>query len=239
MTALSKNARIAGLLYIVSSLFGLVRLIYIPNTLIVDGDASATANNIAGHEMLFRFGIVSYLICSTLWIFVVLALYRLLKGVDQPLAVLMVILGGLMIVPIFFVNAANDAGALLFARGADFLSVFDKPQRNAFVMVFLHLHHQLDLVWAITGGLWLIPLGLLVYRSGFLPRFLGVWLIIACFGYLAFSFTGFLFPAYEDKVWRLVQPVLLAEVALMLWLLIMGARSSPKTATTRLDETSL
>ena len=238
MTALSKNARIAGLLYIVSSLFGLVRLIYIPNTLIVDGDASATASNIAAHEMLFRFGIVSYLICSTLWIFVALALYRLLKGVDQPLAMLMVILGGLMIVPIFFVNTANDAGALLFARGAHFLSVFDRPQRNAFVMVFLHLHHQLDLVWSITGGLWFIPLGLLVYRSRFVPRILGVWLIIACFGYLAISFTGFLFPAYEDKVWHLVQPVLLAEVALMLWLLIMGARSSPKTATTTKDSDS-
>jgi hypothetical protein len=231
MTSLSKNARVAGLLYIVSSLFGIVRLIYIPNTLIVDGDASATANNIAGHEMLFRFGIVSYLISSTLWIFVTLALYRLLKGVDQALAALMVILGGLMIVPIFFVNTANDAAALLFARGADFLAVLDKPQRNAFVMVFLHLHHQLDLVWSITGGLWLIPLGLLVYRSRFLPRILGVWLMIACFGYLALSFTGFLFPAYEDKVWKFAQPVMLAELAFMLWLVIMGAREQRLAAT--------
>jgi hypothetical protein len=231
MTSLSKKARVAGLLYIVSSLFGIVRLIYIPNTLIVDGDASATANNIAGHELLFRFGIVSYLISSTLWIFVTLALYRLLKGVDQTLAVLMVILGGLVIVPIFFVNTANDAAALLFARGADFLSVLNQPQRNAFVMVFLHLHHQLDLVWSITGGLWLIPLGLLVYKSRFLPRILGVWLMIACFGYLALSFTGLLFPAYEDRVWKFAQPVLLAELAFMLWLVIMGTREQRLAAT--------
>ena len=224
MTSLSRNARVAGLLYIVSSLFGIVRLIYIPNALIVNGDASATANNIAGHELLFRFGIVSYLVSSALWIFVTLALYQLLKGVDQALAVLMVILGGLMVVPIFFVNAANDAGALLFARDADFLSVLDKPQRNAFVMVFLYLHHQLDLVWGITGGVWLIPLGLLVYRSRFLPRLLGVWLMIACFAYLGFTFTGLMFPAYEDKVWRFAQPVMLAEVAFMLWLVIMGAK---------------
>lgn len=227
MTSLSKNARVAGLLYIVSSLFGVVRLIYIPNALIVEGNASATANNIAGHELLFRFGIVSYLISSALWIFVTLALYRLLKGVDQALAVLMVILGGLMVVPIFFVNTANDAAALLFARGADFLSVFGQPQRDAFVMVFLHLHHQLDLVWAVTGGLWLIPLGLLVYRSRFLPRILGVWLMIACFAYLAFSFTGLMFPAYEDKVWKFAQPVMLAELAFMLWLVIMGAKEKP------------
>ena len=230
MTSLSRNARVAGLLYIVSSLFGIVRLIYIPNALIVNGDASATANNIASHELLFRFGIVSYLVSSVLWIFVTLALYRLLKGVDQALALLMVILGGLTGVPIFFVNTANDAAALLFARGADFLSVLDMPQRNAFVMVFLHLHHQLDLVWSITGGLWFIPLGLLVYRSRFLPRILGVWLMIACFAYLAFSFTGLMFPAYEDKVWKFAQPVLLAEVAFMLWLVIMGVREKPFAA---------
>ncbi len=70
MTSLSKNARVAGLLYIVSSVFGIVRLIYIPSTLLVSGNAAATANNIAKHEWLFRFGIVSYLLCSALWIFV-------------------------------------------------------------------------------------------------------------------------------------------------------------------------
>lgn len=230
MTSLSKNARIAGLLYIVSSLFGIVRLIYIPHTLIVDGDATATASNIASHELLFRFGIVSYLICSALWIFVTLALYRLLKGVDQALAVLMVILGSLVVTPIFFVNAATDAAALLFARGADFVSVLDKPQRNAFVMAFLHLHHQLDLAWAVIGGLWFIPLGVLVYRSRFLPRILGVWLMVACFAYLSYSFTGLLFPAYEDKVWKFAQPLLLAELALMLWLVIMGAKEKQLAA---------
>jgi len=223
MTPLSKNARIAGLLYIVGSLFGIVRLAYIPSTLLVHGNAAATVSNITAHEALFRFGIVSYLLCGGLWIFVTLALYRLLKGVDQTLALLMVILGSLMVTPIFFVNTANDAAALLFARGADFLSVFDKPQRDAFAMLFLNLHHQLDLAINLWG-VWLIPFGLLVYRSRFLPRLLGVWLIVACFAYLALSFSGFLFPAYEDKVWRFAQPVLFAEVAIMLWLTIMGAK---------------
>src|SRR5262249_2105765 len=119
MTPLSKNARVAGFLYILGSLFGMVRLIYIPSTLIVHGNAVATANNIAAHESLFRFGIVSYLLCGALWIFVTLTLYRLLQGVDQTLAVLMVMLGGLMVTPLFFVNTVNDAAALLFARGAD------------------------------------------------------------------------------------------------------------------------
>lgn len=222
MTSLSKNARVAGLLYILSSLFGMVRLIYVPNVLFVHGNAAATASNIAGHELLFRFGIVSYLLCNALWIFVMLALYQLLKGVDQALAALMVILS-LMVTPISFVNIANDIAALLFARGADFLSVFDKAQREALVMLFLNLHHQLDLAWELLGVSF-IPFGLLVYRSRFLPRILGVWLMIASFAYMALSFTGLLFPGYEDKVIRFAQPVLFAEVAIMLWLAIMGVR---------------
>lgn len=222
MTSLSKNARVAGLLYILSSLFGMVRLIYVPNVLFVHGNAAATASNIAGHELLFRFGIVSYLLCNALWIFVMLALYQLLKGVDQALAVLMVILS-LMVTPISFVNIANDIAALLFARGADFLSVFDKAQREALVMLFLNLHHQLDLAWELLGVSF-IPFGLLVYRSRFLPRILAVWLMIASFAYMALSFTGLLFPGYEDKVIRFAQPVLFAEVAIMLWLAIMGVR---------------
>ena len=224
MTSLSKKARVAGLLYIVASVVGVLRLLYIPTALIVSGNAAATANNIATHESLFRLGIVSGLLSSALWIFVPLALYRLLNDVDQALAILMVILGSLMQVPLFFVNSVTDTAALLFARGADFLSVFDKPQRDAFAMLFVNLHHELDLANAIFWGLWLLPFGLLVYRSRFLPRFLGVWLMIGCFGYLAFSFAGFLFPAYEDKVFTMAQPLMWGEVATMLWLVIMGAK---------------
>src|SRR5437763_3375976 len=231
MTSLSKNARVAGLLYILASMVGVVRLLYIPTILIVHGNATATANNIVAHESLFRLGIVSQLLASVLWLFVPLALYRLLKDVDQGLAVLMVILGSLMQVPIFFVNSLTDVAALLFARGTDFLSAVDKPQREAFVMLFLNLHHHLDLANAIFWGLWLLPLGLLVYKSRFLPRLLGVWLVIACFGWLAFSLTGLLLPRYEDKAFAISQPFTLGELAMMLWLVIMGARGP------RLDET--
>ena len=223
MTSLSTKARVAGLLYIVASLVGFLRLIYIPNALIVSGNAAATANNIASHESLFRWGIVSYLIAGVLFFFVTLALYRLLAGVDRGLAVLMVILGGLIPTTIFVVNTVTDAGALLFVRGADSLSVFDKPQRDASAMLFLNLHHHLDLANAIFWGLWLIPLGLLVYRSRFLPRFLGVWLMVGCFAYVAFSVTGLLFPSLEDKVFTIGQPFMLGEVATMLWLVIRGA----------------
>lgn len=232
MTSLSKNARVAGLLYVVGSLFGVVRLVYIPSHLFVHGDSAATAGNIVNHEMLFRFGMVTYLIGSAMWIFVTLALYRLFKCVNQTLAVFMVILGSLMVTPLFFANTVNDAAALLFARGATFVSVFDKVQREAFVTLFLNLHHQLELANEIFWGLWLIPLGLLAYKSRFLPRILGVWLMVGCLGYLMLSLTGFLYPTYEDKIFTLSQPFTLSEVAFMLWLVIMGAKEPRLAAAT-------
>jgi hypothetical protein len=221
MTSLTERARLAGLLYIFFSIFGFIRLIYIPSKLVVAGNAAATASNIAAHETLFRFGIFSYLFGAVGWLFVTLALHRLLKDVDHGLAVLMVILGSLMTVPIFFMNSVNDVAALLFARG-DFLSIWDKPQRDALTMLFLRLHHYGDLVNEIFWGLWLIPFGLLVYRSRFLPRILGAWLIAGCFGYLALSVTGLLFPAYENHAFVYTQPLMLSELAVMLWLIIRG-----------------
>ncbi len=141
MTSLSKNARIAGLLYL-TLLAAPLRLIYIPSKLFVSGNASATADNIAAHETVFRLGIASELFTATITIFLTLALYRLFKDVDECVARLVVILGALMVTPIYFLNTINDAAALLFARGADFLSVFDKPQRDAMAMLFLRLHGQ-------------------------------------------------------------------------------------------------
>jgi len=226
MSSLSKNARVAGFFYL--TLLGApLRLIYIPSTLFVTGNATATANNIAAHELLFRFGIVADLLTATMAIFLTLALYRLLKEVDQGLAVLMVILGSLMSAPIYFVNTVNDVAALLLVRGGDFLSVFDKPQRDAFAMLFLRLHHHGVLANEILWGLWLFPFGLLVYRSHFLPRILGVLLIINGFAYVAVSLTGFLLPQYESMVGNSVFPAMLGELAIMLWLVIMGAKQQP------------
>ena len=223
--SLTRNpGRIAGFLYLILVVFAPFRLIYIPSKLFVHGNATTTASNIAAHEFLFRLGILSDLLCGTVLIFLVLALYRLLKGVDQNLAVLMVILGGMLPATIDFLNVLNDAAALLLVRGADFLSVFEKPQRDALAMLFLRLHHQEVLAAEILWGLWLFPLAILVYRSRFLPRFLGVWLIINGFAYLTISFTGLLVPQYEGMVSDYAFPALLGEIAIMLWLVIKGAK---------------
>jgi len=230
MSSTHNPGRVAGFLYLLLGVAAPFRLIYIPSALFVHGDATLTAENIAAHESLFRLGIVSELFCGTILIFLALALYRLFKGVDSNHAVLMVILGGLMPATIDFLNVLNDAAALVLVRGADFLCVFEKPQRDALAMLFLRLHQQEIVAAEILWGLWLSPLGVLVFRSGFLPRFLGVWLIINCFAYLAMSLTGLLLPRYEDRVSSIAFPALLGEIALMLWLVIKGAKPRPLVA---------
>lgn len=229
MTPLSRNARVAGLLYLVASAVGVLRLIVIPGRLFVTGDAAVTAGNIAAHEGLFRLGIVSYVLSAALWLFVPLALYRLLHMVDRELAVLMVILGSLVQVPLFLVNSVTDAGALLFVRGTDVASAFSQPHREAFASILLDLHHHLDLVNAVFWGLWLFPFGILVYRSRFLPRIIGVWLILAGCGWLSYSMAGLLSPGLDDVVNTYIQPLTLGEVVAMFWLLVVGAREHPGT----------
>ena len=230
MPSIKRNARIAGVLYILLGVFAPLRLVYIPNVLLVRGNATATASNIAAHELLFRLGIVSDLLAGTVAIFAVLALYRLLRPVQESHAALMVILGALMVTPIYFVNVLNDVATLLLVRGPEFLSVFSKPQRDALAMLFLQLHHHGILANQIFWGLWLFPFGLLVFRSGFLPRILGAWLIIGGVAYLAMSFTGLLFPQYERVVSNIVFPGTVGELAMMLWLLIVGAKERPAVA---------
>ena len=230
MSSTRNPGRVAGFLYLLLVVIGPLRLIYIPSKLFVHENATATVNNIAAHEWLFRFGMVGDLVGAVILIFLVLAFYRLFKGVDQYLAVLVVILGGVMPALIYFVNVVSDAGALMVVRGAGFLSVFDKPQRDALVMLLLRLHDHQNTAAEILWGAWLFPLAILVYRSRFLPRFLGLWLIINGFAYVILSFTGLLLPQYQGKVFLISQPALFGELALMLWLVIKGAKPQPLDA---------
>ena len=226
MSLIRNPGRVAGLLYLLLG-FSVVRPIYIAGALIVGNNATATANNIVAHETVFRLGIVSDLAAGIACILVALALYRVLKGVDLNLAVLMVILGGLMPAAIDSLNVLNDMAALMLARGGDFLSVVDKPQRDALAMLFLRVHDHGFLVSEVFAGLWLFPFGVLVYRSGFIPCIFGVLLIINGFSYVIISFTGFVVPTYADRVTRIVSPAFIGEGAIVLWLMIKGAQPQP------------
>jgi len=219
----NKPARIAGLLYLFITVTGLFNLIYVPGKLFVRGDAAATASNILAHQSLWRINIAIGVVSNLGFVFLALALYHLLKDVSKWQARIMLVLV-LVQVPQAFLDEVNQLAALVLARGADFLSVFDKPQRDALAMLFLKLNDQGTILSQAFWGIWLFPLGLLVFRSGFLPRFLGVWLIANGVAYLANSFAGLLLPQYLGIVSKITMPILLGEVAFMLWLVIMGAK---------------
>ena len=223
MRLTNNPGRVAGFWYVLLGLIGPLRLIYIPSKLFVHGNAAATASNIAAHEWLFRFGIVADLAGAVVLIFLVLAFYRLFEGVDRNLAIQVVIFGGVMPALIYFVGVVSDAGALMVVKGGDFLSAFDKPQRDALAMMFIRLRDQQNTAAEVLWGVWLLPLAMLVYKSRFLPRFLGVWLAINGAAYVILSLTGELLPQYQARVFNYGQPAFFAEVAIMLWLVIKGA----------------
>lgn len=222
--------RVAGLWYLMIVLIGPLRLIYIPGKLFVDGNAAATVTNIVAHQRLFRVGIVSDLICGVVLVLLTLAFYRLFRGVDQDLAVQVVIFGGIMPAVLNLVGVVGDIAALAIARGIDFLSVFSKPQLDALAMFMLNLRDHQYTAAEILWGVWLFPLGALIYKSRFMPRFLGVWLALGGVCYVALSLTGVMFPDYQGRVFKISQPAMFGELALMFWLLIKGARPLSQAA---------
>jgi hypothetical protein len=208
-------ARVAGLLYLMVIPLGIFAL-YVSSTLIVAGDSAATAANIRASETLFRLGMVSDMLAPIILMVVVLFLYRLLRPISKNLAVLMVmfLLAG---VPIALLNKLNQFAALHLVSGADYLTVFTPEQLQALMYQSLRLHNHGSHIAFIFWGLWLFPLGYLVFRSGFLPRILGVLLMVACLGYLIDSFAAFL--GYSVGIGLYTA---LGEALFPLWLLIKG-----------------
>jgi len=218
MNSINKTARIAGTLYLLLLPLGILGLILVQSTLIVTGDAATTASNILASESLFRISIVAALMIQIVNIFVALALYQVLKPVNKNIAALMVIfifLGA----PIAMLSEASRFAVLPILHNTDFLAVFTPDQLQALAYLFLDLHEYGIRVASIFWGLWLFPMGYLVYKSGFLPKILGILLIIGCFGYLADFFIAALFPALNLTV---SQFTFIGEITLPLWLLIKG-----------------
>jgi hypothetical protein len=219
-----RTARIAGVLYVLLALTGVFSLIYVPTTLVVFGDATATAENIRSSELLFRSGILSGLVSNVIFVFLVLALYRLLKETSHNQAILMVTLV-LISVATGFANTINQLGALIALSGADFLSVFKKPELDAIAYLFIRLNSWGIQIIQIFWGLWLFPFGLLVFKSGFIPKILGVLLMIAGFGYLLGSFMFQILPQYDDALSTFIMVLEMGELPIIFWLLIVGAKA--------------
>ena len=222
MNTNKKTARVAGFLYfiyIVATMFANVSR----TKLIVFGDAIATANNILASEWLFRIGFVSDVLAGVFFLLAAWALYVLLKPVNKNIALLFLLLnlGG---VAVQCINMLNLFSAVLLLSGADYLKVFQADQLQALAMLFLDLHKNGFMIAQLFYGVWLFPLGYLVFKSGYLPRILGIVLMVECFGWLMYPFQFFLFPSYGVISYLSFAVGFIGEFSLTLWLLIKGVK---------------
>ncbi len=225
--SLKKTARLAGLLYLLTAIIFPFGIIYVPAQIMVRGDVSATAHNILANEFLFRTGIVGNLVGQLIFVLLVLVLYRLLKQVNENQANLMralVIVG----VPMAFIGELFKVTSLMILKGG-ILESTDPGQMYDLVAILLKLSSYSTQMVQFYWGLWLIPFGYLVYRSGFIPRILGVLLILNGIAYILLCFTFLLFPDYLPIVGNIAMPfLLLGEIPILLWLLIVGVKVKPE-----------
>ena len=222
MQSVNKTARYAGFLYLLLAIFGGFAEFAVRQALIVPGDAAATAANITASAWTFRLGFVAELAGQVVFVLLVLALYRILQPVNRNQARLMVSLV-IVAVTITCLNMLNQFAALLILDGSDYLAVFTAAQVQALALLFLDLHHAGYLIAQVFFGLWLLPLGYLIVKSGFLPRLVGWLLIVAGLGYVADVLIFALFPGM-DLV--LSEFTFVGELVLLLWLLVKGVNGT-------------
>ncbi len=220
MNSNNKTARMAGLLYftyivtsIIGNLFGRF----------VSVDAQVTVNNILAHESLFRIGFVISLFSVVFFLLAAWYLYVLLKPINKNIALLFLLLnlGGFAI---WCFSMLNLFASLLLLSGADYLKALQPDQLQAQAMLFINLYKTGYIIAQIPYGIWLFPLGYLVFKSNFLPKTLGILLIVDCFGLLIYVCQRFLLPGYPAILYPCMAVSFIAELSLALWLLIMGAK---------------
>ncbi len=219
--SIKRTARLAGFLYLAHFVTFFLADNGVHSTAVGSVDVTATAHNIMASEWLFRIGFVNYLLTAVFFLLAAWALYVLLKPVNKDLALLFVLLnlGG---VAIWCISLLSEFAALLLLSGADYLKVFQADQLQALAILFLNLYKNGFMIAQILLNLWLFPLGYLVYKSGFLPRILGILLIIDGFAMLIWFFQFFFFPGYEVISTLGLAVGFIAEGSLCLWLLIKG-----------------
>ena len=223
MSSPKKTARIAGFLYLAHFVTFFLADNGVHSTAVGSIDVAETAHNIMAYERLFRIGFMSYLLTALFFFLAAWALYVLLKPVNKYLALLFVLLnlGG---VAIWSISLLCEFAALLLMSDVDYLQVFQTDQLQALAMLSLNLYQIGFMISQIILNLWLFPLGYLVFKSGFLPRILGILLIIDCFAMLTWFFQFFFFPGYEAISTLCLTEGFIAEGSLCLWLLIKGVK---------------
>ncbi|MFN8488918.1 MAG: DUF4386 domain-containing protein [Caldilineaceae bacterium] len=223
MDANNKTARMAGFLYLLYIVFHVSGDVIGRSRLIVYGDAATTAQNIMASAWQFRGGFVIDLLAAVLFLVTAWALYTLLKPVNQHLALLFLLLnlGGVVI------QCTSDLflpASQLLLSGAEYAKVFQTNQRQALAMSFLYLYKNGFMIAQIFYGAWLFPLGYAVFKSGFLPKILGMVLMIHCATWLMTTLQFFLFPSFTAITYISYPLGFIAEFGLTLWLLVMGVK---------------
>jgi Domain of unknown function (DUF4386) len=215
-----KIARVAAFVFLIIFFLGMSTELFIRPGMIVTGDAAATVKNIAASESLFRLSLVSDLMRQALLMLLPLILYKLLKPVNKTIAALMVIVY-LVCVPISMLNELNHFAVLLLSSGAGYLTAFKADQLNALVMFFLELRTYGTYIPQVLS-FWLLLLGYLVFKSGFLPRILGLLLMLGGLSYTAQAVLFLLFPNFDATILGLL--AFIGELLFYLWLLTMGVK---------------
>ena len=225
MKSLKRTARIAGLLYLVLAITGAYGILYVPSQLVVEGDLVKTVTNIRQHEFFLRSGILSNLIGQTTFLFIALSLYKLFENVSQSLCRMLLTLVTAS-VPISFFIIFNQLYALMLLNEG-FMQHVEPVQLQIMVMSFMKMYQYGNLVIGIFWGLWLIPFGILAFRSGFIPRIIGILLVAGGISYLVDACVFVLFPVLQSITSILVSVFSsVAELGALIWLLAVGARES-------------
>jgi hypothetical protein len=222
LASLKRTARMTGILMLVMAVLAGFGIMYVPTTLTVVGDATATANNILASEGLLRAGMVAEVLVVLIEIVLVVLLYVLLKPVDKTLS-LLAAFARLAMTVVQAVNVFNLVFALLLLSGASFLTAFEPAQLHALVLVFMEAHEAGALIWGLFFGLHLVFSGYLVFKSGYLPKYLGVLLLVVSCAYFVQSFGTFLLPQLAEAL-ATVGLLSIVEIVFPLWLVIRGVR---------------
>lgn len=224
-SSMKNTARLAGLLYLFLIITGVYGVMYIPSQIIVPGDSVLTAQNIISNELLFRSGVINDILSNTIFLFLVLVLYRLFKSVNENQAKIMFALV-IVQIPFIFIMEAFNLTSLMILNG-EILQTFELSQRQDLAMLFLKINDYGTLPLEMFWGLWLLPFGLLVYKSEFIPRIFGILLVIGGFAYMIDSAIGILFPNYSSFVkYPTLLFVAIGEISVTLWLLIKGVKTN-------------
>jgi hypothetical protein len=227
--SLKQTARLAGLFWLLNVLTTAFSLGYVRSKLIASGDAAATANNILANESLFRMGIASYLFSQLFLFFFGLMLFRLFKGVNKTWATV-ALTSALITVAIAVLNQLNNIAALVVLSKADFLKAFGQEQLNAITMIFLRLNNHGQALLEIFWAPFFFSLGLLIIKSRFVPRILGIMLMIGSLGFLSYTFTRLLAPQFPSAIIIQITQFIMgfASIPAILWLLIKGVKEQKR-----------